>query len=175
MKLFIYHRTGIKPQLLLILQHLKKAMDKDGSANFTRFYHHPLDTPSRQIFSPADIDRIVDTATQERSNEKNAVKHTKNLYALLPSSEDARIIRNIAQTQTGSKFTLKYTGNKTSKLAKTVNFATRYEIEFKRVIKEFSTCNQFTRSMIKWLQGNASKYGFELTEVKFKPLRHGRR
>ncbi len=152
-----WYSTSVTPDIAAS----QKAMDKDGSASFTRFYHHPLDTPSRQIFSPTDIDRIVDTATQERSNEKNAVKHAKNLYAMLPSSEDARIIRNIAQTSTGSTSTLTYTGVKTNARTKTKNFASAYKQAFKSRFGYYSSEKEATQSMITWLSKNAAKYGFE--------------
>ncbi len=152
-----WYSTSVTPDIAAS----QKAMDKDGSASFTRFHHQPLNTPSRQIFSPTDIDRIVDTATQERSNEKNAAKHLKNVHALLPSSEDARITRNIVQTTTGSTSTLTYTGVKTNSRTKTKNFASAYEQAFKSRFRSFSSEKEATRSMITWLLKNAPKYGFE--------------
>lgn len=127
------------------------AMRKDGGKRFMDFHNHPLERDSIQIFSPEDIRAYAGTVSKKGNT--NAVFPTEFMV----------------QTQSGSKFILSYDGKKANKLTRTGNFAKRYTSEFNKVAKRSSNPNQATRNMLKWLQDNAPKYGFEITEALFIP------
>lgn len=130
------------------------AIRKDGGTRFTDFHNHPVDIDSIQIYSPEDIKAYVDYIP------KNKGKTTNNPTVFT------------VQTQTGSKFTLTYTGKKISRFTKPSNFASAYSKKFHNQLYKYSSSNHISRIMIRWLAENASKYGFEFEESLFKPYRN---
>ncbi len=148
-----FKRSEVKPNRTAY----RAAIRKDSGASFTDFHNHPVDMDTIQIFSPEDIKAYVDYIPKN----KNRLSKNPTVFTV--------------QTQTGSKFTLKYTGNKTSKLTKIDNFVTKYVIGFNNSINKCISNNQITRSMIRWLKENAPKYGFEFSESSFIPYKRVRR
>ena len=129
----------------------RSALKKDGGNKFKDFHNHPTGEDTIQIFSPADIDTYVSAIS------------SKGIKDLKPTTF-------MLQTQQGSKFTLEYTGKKTSKFARTANFAKHYNKEFEKQASKSRNANLLSRTMIEWLKINSHKYGFEFAESSFVPF-----
>ena len=133
--------------------------------NIRDFHNHPMDKYTVQIFSPKDVEGYVDCATGGKLfAKKMGVSFNYN-------NGMERVNTYSVQTQNGSKFTLTYTGVKTNNRTKTENFASAYEKAFRTHTNFYRNPDKVTVSMIKWMQKNAPKYGFELTQADYVPYK----
>ncbi len=151
-----------KSSVSVNIHEIRQLIEKSGETDFTDFHNHPTSKYGVQMFSPQDVKGYVDFATGGKVTEKKYKKRYFNLQFSTTDTTIQKINTYKVQTQCGSKFKLKYTGNKTSARTKTENFTTAYGKEFRAISSRY-TAEQTTIHMIKWTERNAPKYGFEFS------------
>lgn len=137
--------------------------------NITNFHNHPVDRYTIQMFSPADVFSYVDSATGGKlTEERLSTAYRRNVT--YKSGLD-RVTAYSVHTQTGSEYTLTYTGVKTNPRTKTKNFASAYSKAFNTRMRYCNDAESVSQDMIEWTKKNAPKYGFEFSRVNHVPFK----